>query len=204
MDDGILTVLVILVTTVFLLAFEVFRIDLVAVLCMLALAWTGVLTPVEALSGFSSNAVIAMMAVMIMGGAIAKTGVMNIFAGVPRGTVAQLDLNNVCFRRIRHIGHSGLTTEDMRTALGLVESGALSPNRLVSAIGSIEAAKDGWQAVADATFPGKVVIYLHLKDLPLTPIADVKKKLPSVHAKLRDGRVWTREAEEELLRVMLA
>ncbi len=130
-------------------------------------------------------------------------GVMNVFAGVPRGTIAQLDLNDVCFRDARHIGHSGLTTEDMRTALGLVETGALSPNRLVSAIGSIDAAKDGWQAVADAVFPGKVVIYLHIKDLPLTPVTELADRLPSVHAKLRNGREWTEEAEEALLQEML-
>jgi D-arabinose 1-dehydrogenase-like Zn-dependent alcohol dehydrogenase len=156
--------------------------------------------------GFDDLVVLAPVAAVISKSAewLAHSGVMNVFAGVPRGTIAQLDLNDVCYRRIRYIGHSGLTTEDMRTALGFVESGALSPNRLVSAIGSIEAAKDGWQAVADATFPGKVVIYLHLRNLPLTPIEDLKAALPSVHAKLRDGRVWTREAEEELLRVMLA
>ncbi|MEW6334069.1 MAG: hypothetical protein AB1558_07345 [Thermodesulfobacteriota bacterium] len=37
---------------------------------MLALGWTGVLRPPEALSGFSSNAVIAMIAVMVMGRAL--------------------------------------------------------------------------------------------------------------------------------------
>jgi len=154
--------------------------------------------------GFDDVVVLAPVAAVISGSAawLAHSGVMNVFAGVPRGTIAQLDMNDVCYRRIRHIGHSGLTTEDMRTALSLVESGALSPNRLVSAIGSLDAAKEGWQAVSDAVFPGKVVIYLHIKDLPLTPVADLKDKLPSVHAKLRNGRSWTREAEEELLRVM--
>ena len=77
MDPTIITVLAILIATVILLVFEVFRIDVVAVLCMLALGWTGVLTPSEAFSGFSSNAVIAMMAVMILGRGIAKTGIMD-------------------------------------------------------------------------------------------------------------------------------
>lgn len=44
---------------------------------MLALAWTGILTPSEAFSGFSSNAVIAVLSVMIMGKGISDTGVMN-------------------------------------------------------------------------------------------------------------------------------
>lgn len=53
MTIEILAVLIILFLTILLLVFEVFRIDLVAVLCMLALGWTGILTPSEALSGFS-------------------------------------------------------------------------------------------------------------------------------------------------------
>jgi len=77
MDSAIITVLIILAATVAALIFEVVRIDVVALVCMLALGWTGVLTPQETLSGFSSNAVIAMMGVMIMGQGIASTGIMD-------------------------------------------------------------------------------------------------------------------------------
>ncbi|MFO7639330.1 MAG: SLC13 family permease [bacterium] len=80
MDPAIITVLIILVATAILLVLEVVRIDVVAIVCMLALGWTGVLTPQEALSGFSSNAVIAMIAVMILGQGIAKTGIMDRFS----------------------------------------------------------------------------------------------------------------------------
>lgn len=80
MDSAALTVLIILVATVILFVFEFIRIDLTAILCMLALGWTGVLTPMEAFSGFSSNAVIAMMGVMILGQGIAKTGIMDRFS----------------------------------------------------------------------------------------------------------------------------
>jgi di/tricarboxylate transporter len=80
MDPTMTTVLVILIATVAMLVFEVVRIDVVAIVCMLALAWTGALTPQEAFSGFSSNAVIAMMAVMILGQGIAKTGIMDRFS----------------------------------------------------------------------------------------------------------------------------
>ena len=81
MATEILTVLIILAITILLLIFEVFRIDLVAILCMLTLSWSGILEPMEALSGFSSNAVIAMISVMIMGHGIASTGIMNEFSG---------------------------------------------------------------------------------------------------------------------------
>jgi di/tricarboxylate transporter len=80
MDPLITTVLMILIATVIMLVFEVFRIDVVAIICMLALGWAGVLTPQETLSGFSSNAVIAMIAVMILGQGIANTGIMDQFS----------------------------------------------------------------------------------------------------------------------------
>jgi di/tricarboxylate transporter len=81
MDPKIIAVLIILAATAVLIVSEAVRIDVAALLCMLALGWTGVLTPLEAISGFSSNAVVAMMAVMIMGRGIAGTGVMDRFSG---------------------------------------------------------------------------------------------------------------------------
>lgn len=71
-------------------------------------------------------------------------------------------------------------------------------------MGSLGAARDGLRAVRDGMFSGKIVIFPHIRDLPLTLLPDLRDKLPSVHAKLKDGRGWTVEAEEELLRLMLA
>jgi hypothetical protein len=82
-------------------------------------------------------------------------------------------------------------------------SSELSPNRSVSAIGSLAAAKDGLKAVKDAALPGKVVIYPNIKDFPLTTLAELKDKLPSVYALLNEREEWTNEAEAEFLRVML-
>lgn len=80
MDTSILIVLVILTATVVLMVFEVVRIDVVAIVSMLALGWTGILKPQEMFSGFSSNAIISIMAVMIMGRGIARTGLMDRFS----------------------------------------------------------------------------------------------------------------------------
>jgi len=87
--------------------------------------------------------------------------------------------------------------------LDQAETGQLSPNRSVAAIGSLEAAYDGLKAVNETRFPGKIVIYPHIRPLPLTALTDLKDVLPTVAAKLKDGREWTTEAEAELLRVML-
>ena len=80
MDSGIVIVLIILSVTVIMLVFDVIRIDIVAIGCMLALGWTGILDPQEVFSGFSSNAVIAMLSVMILGRGIARTGIMGDFS----------------------------------------------------------------------------------------------------------------------------
>lgn len=75
MDPQILIVLVVVAATVAMIITEVVRIDVVALLAMLVLAWTGIITPTEARSGFASNAVLAIVAVMIMGRGLHKSGV---------------------------------------------------------------------------------------------------------------------------------
>jgi D-arabinose 1-dehydrogenase-like Zn-dependent alcohol dehydrogenase len=134
---------------------------------------------------------------------LAPGGVMNIFAGVARGTMVDLDLSDVYLKNVRIIGHSASTIDDLRLMLDQAESGELSPNRSVAAIGSLGAARDGLQAVQEADFPGKVVIYPQIKEMPLTGLVDLKDQFPTVYAKLRYGREWTVEAEREFLRLML-
>jgi threonine dehydrogenase-like Zn-dependent dehydrogenase len=134
---------------------------------------------------------------------LAPEGVMNVFAGVKRGMMVTLDLSAVYLENKRFIGHTASTIEDLRLMLRETETGHLSPNRSVAAIGSLEAAKDGYLAVRDAKFPGKVVIFPHIKEFPLTPLPELKDKLPTVYAKLKDGHEWTIEAEKEFLELML-
>jgi threonine dehydrogenase-like Zn-dependent dehydrogenase len=137
------------------------------------------------------------------GSYLARRGVMNIFAGVGRGTIARLDLSDAYLRDVRVIGHSASTIDDLRRTLFQAEAGQLSPNRSVAAVGSLSAAREGLQSVLDTSFPGKVVIFPNIRELPLTALSDLKEVLPSVHARLKDGREWTVEAEEEFLRLML-
>jgi len=134
---------------------------------------------------------------------LAPRGIMNIFAGVARGTMARLDLGDTYLKSVRVIGHSASTIADLRLMLRQTETGELSPNRSVAAIGSLGAARDGLQSVKETRFPGKVVIFPHIKEFPLTALPDLKDKLPTVHARLKDGREWTVEAEKEFLRIML-
>jgi threonine dehydrogenase-like Zn-dependent dehydrogenase len=132
-----------------------------------------------------------------------QDGTLNIFAGVARGTMTDLDVSDVYLKGTRWIGQSGSTIADMRSTLDQAESGTLSPNRAAAAVGSLSAFRDGLRAVQDAVYPGKVVIFPHIKELPLTALPDLKDTMPTVYEKLTDGREWTKEAEEEFLRLML-
>jgi threonine dehydrogenase-like Zn-dependent dehydrogenase len=156
-------------------------------------------------AGFDDIIVLAPVPAVIADAAqwLAPRGVMNVFAGVARGVTTQLDLSDVYLKDARVIGHSASTIDDLRLMLHQAESGELSPNRSLAAVGSLSAAKDGLAAVRDTVFPGKVVIFPHIKELPLTALPDLAETLPSVHALLKDGREWTVEAEAEFLRVML-
>ncbi len=155
--------------------------------------------------GFDDIIVLAPVPAVISEAAthLAPQGVMNVFAGVPRGTMASIDLSDAYLKDARVIGHSASTIDDLRLMLRQTETGTLSPNRSVAAVGSLRAARGGLQAVKETTFPGKIVIYPNIKEFPLTALPDLKDKLPSVYAKLKDGQVWTVEAEQEWLRQLL-
>jgi D-arabinose 1-dehydrogenase-like Zn-dependent alcohol dehydrogenase len=155
--------------------------------------------------GFDDILMLAPVAAVISESAthLAPRGVMNVFAGVGRGTMASLDLSDVYLKDVRVIGHSASTIDDLRQMLSQAESGTLSPNRSVAAVGSLGAAREGLQAVKDTTFPGKIVIYPNIGEFPLTALPDLEDRLPGVYARLKDGQVWTVEAEEEWLREML-
>jgi threonine dehydrogenase-like Zn-dependent dehydrogenase len=135
---------------------------------------------------------------------LAPGGVVNVFAGLPRGAEAMLDLNPVIDgRQIRFVGSSGSSIADMRSMLVLVEQGALDTNRTVAAISGLDGVYDGVYAVSQGTFPGKVVVYPHITGLGLTPLVNLRERLPQVYARLGPGEAWTVEAEEELLRLLL-
>ena len=84
-----MVVLAILGTTVFLFVTEIFRVDLTAILAMVALGLLSQLPGLNNLAnvstlfdGFASNAVISIMAVMIIGAGLDKTGLMSKVAAV--------------------------------------------------------------------------------------------------------------------------
>jgi di/tricarboxylate transporter len=81
MTPQIAITLGILLVAVFLLITERFRSDLIALLVLLSLALTGLVTPAEAFSGFSNPAVVTIWAMFILSAGLARTGVANWLGG---------------------------------------------------------------------------------------------------------------------------
>jgi D-arabinose 1-dehydrogenase-like Zn-dependent alcohol dehydrogenase len=154
--------------------------------------------------GFDDIVVLAPVAAVIGEAStyLAPGGVMNVFAGVLRGTMAQIDLSRVYLDDIRVIGHTASSIDDLKLMLYQAENDLLAPNRSVAAIGSLEAASKGLEALQNAVYPGKVVIFPNIKPMPITALTELKETMPIVYAKLKDGRGWTVEAEDEFLRLM--
>jgi len=154
--------------------------------------------------GFDDIVVLAPVTALIQGAVehLGNGGLMNIFAGVPRGTIATMDLSATYMKGIRFVGSSGSRPKDMVDTLAFTESGELPVRNSLAAIGGIDAMADGVRAVKEARFPGKTVIFPHIR-LALTALTELDKVMPNVYAKLRDGKFWTQEAEDELLQSKL-
>ena len=79
--QDMLAVLLILGLTIYLFVSEVVRVDVAAILIMVLVGATGVVPAAHVFDGFASNAVISIIAVMIMGAGLDRTGVMSQLAG---------------------------------------------------------------------------------------------------------------------------
>lgn len=134
---------------------------------------------------------------------VAPGGVVNIFAGLPRGTKAAINLRTVVRDGVRLIGSSGSSIADLRQMLNEAEGGYLDPNLSVVAVSGLSDAKAGLEGVMSQRFPGKVVIYPQVLDFPLTMLSDLKERLPRVYALLGPNASWTVEAERAFLEELL-
>ncbi len=78
----IILVMAVLCLAILLFIFEWVRVDVVGIIMMIILPLLGLVTPKEAISGLSSNAVVSIIAVIIIGAGLDKTGAMNSLARV--------------------------------------------------------------------------------------------------------------------------
>ena len=81
MTPEMILTMVVLVFVIILFVFEWVRVDVVGIMMMVLLPLIGLISPKEAFVGLSSNAVCSIIAVIIIGAGLDKTGVMNKVAG---------------------------------------------------------------------------------------------------------------------------
>ncbi len=81
MTPEMILTMIVLVFAIVLFIFEWVRVDVVGIIMMVLLPLMGLVTPKEAFVGLSSNAVCSIIAVIIIGAGLDKTGVMNKVAG---------------------------------------------------------------------------------------------------------------------------
>ncbi len=80
LSPAMIKVFVLLFLAVTLFVLDWVRVDIVGLLIMVLLPLSGVISAEEAISGFSSNAVVSIIAVMIIGAGLNRTGVMDLLA----------------------------------------------------------------------------------------------------------------------------
>jgi len=126
-------------------------------------------------------------------------GMLVLFAGVPNGTMGKVNLSNVYLCNAQYTGTSGLTIHDQASVMERRVAGTLSPGRSVAAIGGLETAAQAIESVTEGKYPGKVVIFPQIHNLPLTSLKELQDRLPAVAAQLGDDQMWTNAAEEALI-----
>jgi len=126
-------------------------------------------------------------------------GMLVLFAGVPNGTMGVVNLSNVYLANAQYTGTSGLTIHDQTSVMERRVAGTLSPGRSVAAIGGLETAAEAIESVIEGKYPGKVVIFPQLHNLPLTGLKELKDRFPEVAARLGEDLMWTNAAEEALI-----
>jgi threonine dehydrogenase-like Zn-dependent dehydrogenase len=127
--------------------------------------------------------------------ALAPNGMLVLFAGVPVGTRASIDLSPVFLHGAQLTGTSGSRIADQALVVEKALAGELEPRRALAAVGGIEAAQEALRALVEGRFPGKIVIFPALRGLPLTPLDDLAASEPDVAAALAPDGTWTVEAE---------
>ena len=135
---------------------------------------------------------------------LAGDGMLVLFAGLPVGTRASLDLSRVYLHGAQYTGTSGSRIADQALVVRKTLAGQLSPGHALGAVGGMEATADGLRALMEGRFAGKIVIFPQLENLPLTDIADLAASDPELGAALGEGGTWTTDAEAVLFAHHLA
>ena len=131
-------------------------------------------------------------------GVLKPDGMLVLFAGVPIGSFMKVNFNDVFLHNQQFTGTSGSTLEDQQTILKKTLNGELNPNRSVAAIGGMEVAREGLEALISGTYAGKIVIFPQISGLPLIGLHELKDRYPAIAEGLGENDLWTLDAERAL------
>jgi len=123
-----------------------------------------------------------------------RYAIINIFAGIPAETAAEIDLDAYIEKQLYFVGTSGSELRDMKQVLAKVVSSKLNTDLSVAAVTGLDGAIDGIRAVEKNLMTGKILVYPSCRDLKLTPLAHLEQDIP-----LENGR-WNVKSEEALLK----
>jgi len=126
-------------------------------------------------------------------------GMLVLFAGVPIGTYMKVKLDSVFLHNQQLTGTSGSKLKDQEVIINKTLKGELDPNRSVAAIGGIEVARDGLDAMMSGEFAGKILIFPQINGLPLISLEELKDRFPKIGEKLGENNLWTNDAEKALI-----
>lgn len=129
---------------------------------------------------------------------VGPDGMLVFFAGVPVGTVINMNINDIFLHNMQLTGTSGSTMDDQRLVVQKTTSKQLSPILSVAAVGGIEAALDGLDAMMTSKYTGKIIIFPQLTNLPLMSLSELKEHYPEIGVKLGEDDTWTVAAEQAL------
>jgi len=122
----------------------------------------------------------------------------NLFAGTPAGICMAIDLSKVYLGNLQITGASGLSFNNIQEAYHLALNEEIDLNAAVAAVGGMMAAQEAIQATQERRYPGRIIIYPQLEDLPLLSMSDLVGRYPLLETLLGQRNLWTREAEAKL------
>ncbi len=130
---------------------------------------------------------------------VGPDGMLVLFAGAQAGTKINIDIRNIYFSNQQLTGTSGSTMDDQILVIQNTIEGNLSPILSVAAVGGMETAVDGMDAMMTGRYAGKVVIFPQVTGFPLTGLDVMHVHYPEIAEKLGDNNAWTLEAEQALI-----
>ena len=130
---------------------------------------------------------------------VGPNGMLVLFAGAAVGTKMSIDISNIYLNNQQLTGTSGSTLNDQRMVIQNTLDKHLSPILSVAAVGGMEAALDGLEAMMTGKYAGKVVIFPQVTGFPLTGLNVMHEQYPDIAEKLGENYAWTLEAEKTLI-----